>query len=266
MDIKQTASHLQRLGQPFDVIISCSGVERQLYSNLEPTDVEGLLNEVIETHNPENLIIQERKRNGSSNIKQGKYPVQLGNLEPPSLTPLNMPQALNVPADFKDYMISDLKEKNGKLDRQVEKLEKENEELKKCNFELEKENKYKDKEFELDKQKSEYEKTSGLAGIVETVSSNPALATIAATAIGRLMGIDIPRMEGIEGGEAQPSTPQTPENAQEKIAGFIRNWLLKLDEETATKYFQFTNMLARDISLLDQALQTLNGEDDDQTA
>ena len=142
-------------------------------------------------------------------------------------------------------MISDLKEKNSEMKKRLEKLETENEQLKRDNFELEKENKYKDKEFELDKRAAEYEKTSGLAGIMETVSTNPALATIAATAIGRLMGIDVPnpQMGAIESGE-QSAPVQTANTTQEKVAGFIRNWLIKQDEETTTRFFQLTNLIA----------------------
>ncbi len=257
MDIKQTSIHLQRLGQPFDVLISKYGVEKVLYTSLEPTDVEGLLNEIMATHNPDTLVIQERKRNGSTNLKQSKYNVSLGGLNAPATTPtmLNQPAVNNVPSDFKDYMISDLKEKNSKLEKRLEKFEAENETLKKENFELEKENKYKDKEFELDKKATEYEKTNGLAGIVETVSANPALATIAATAIGRLMGIDVPQMGALEGAEVQPEA--NGQGTQAKIAGFIRNWLLKQDEAVATQFFELTNLLSRDTSLLTEVLEML---------
>jgi hypothetical protein len=268
MDIKQTSNHLQRLGQPFDVIITKDGVERVLYTNLEPTDVEGLLNEVLETHNPDTLVIQERKRNGSTNLKQNKFNVSLGGIETPA-TPTTMPnQPVNTfPSDFKDYLISDLKEKKNKLEKKLEGLEAENEKLKKENFELEKENKYKDKEFELDKKATEFEKSNGLAGIMETVSTNPALATIMATAVGRLMGIDVPQVGALEGGEAPQAQPEGAGNStQEKVAGFIRNWLLNQDEKVVTQFFELTNLLAQDISLLDEVLDMVKMEGNEETA
>lgn len=255
MDIKQTAIHLQRLGQPFDVIITKNGTERTLYSNLDPTDVEGLLDEIIETHKPDTLVIQERKRNGSTNIKQDKYNVSLGGFQTPqNVTAMQVP-VNNVPADFKDYMISDLKEKNSKLEKRLEKLETENESLKKENFELEKENKYKDKEFELDKKAQEYEKSNGLAGIMDTVASNPALATIAATAIGRLMGIDVSSMGGLEAMPESSGSSLPANTTQEKVSGFIRNWLVKQDENTATRFFELTNAISQDVSVINDLLE-----------
>lgn len=266
MDIKQTSNHLQRLGQPFDVIITKDGVERVLYTNLEPTDVEGLLNEVLETHNPDTLVIQERKRNGSTNVRQSKFNVSLGGIvAPTTLTTMQDTSVNSFPADFKDYLISDLKEKKSKLEKRLEGLEAENEKLKRENFELEKENKYKDKEFELDKKASEYEKSNGLAGIVETVSTNPALATLAATAIGRLMGIEVPQMGALEGGETT-SSQQEGNSTQEKVAGFIRNWLLKQEEAVATQFFELTNLFAQDSSLLNEVLEMVKMEGNEETA
>lgn len=261
MDIKQTSTHLQRLGQPFDVIIIKNGVEKTLYPNLEPTDVEGLLNEVIDTHKPDTLIIQERRKNGSTNIKLDKYNVSLGGISPipPQQNDAmhNSVNVSNIPADFKDYMISDLKEKRDKQEKRIEKLEAENEKLKADNFELTKENKYKDKEFELDKRATEYEKSSGLAGIVDTVASNPALTTIVATAVGRLMGIDLGGMSGLEAlpeatatqsGEAATNTPQA------KIGAFVRNWIVAQTQEVATEFFELTQFISSDTDLIPELL------------
>jgi len=264
MDIKQTSSHLKLLGQPFDVIIIKNGVEKSLYSNLEPTDVEGLLTEVIATHQPDSLIIQERKRNGSTNVKQDKYPVTLGAIDTPQNTMTMQPTVNNIPADFKDYMIGDLKEKNGKLEKRVDKLETENEQLKKENFELEKDSKFKDKEFEIAQKEKEVERSNGLAGIVETVSTNPALATLAATAIGRLMGVDLPAMNALEGGEQEAAAPVgNAGSTHEKVAGFIRTWLLKQEEDVVTKFFQLTSHIAKAPELLDQLLTVIPEENEE---
>lgn len=205
------------------------------------------------------------KRNGSTNLKQGKFNVSLSGIDSPSIPTVMQPQISNVPADFKDYLISDLKEKNSKLEKRLEKLESENEGLKKQNFELEKENKYKDKEFELKEKAAEYEKSNGLAGIVETVSTNPALATIAATAIGRLMGIEVPQVGAIEGGEVSQE-PTGANSTQEKVAGFIRNWLLKQDEKVTTQFFELTNLLAQDTSLLNEVLEMVKMENNEETS
>lgn len=263
MDIKQTSQHLQRLGQPFDILINKEGVERQLYHDLEPTDVETLLNEVKATHNPDAIIIQERKRNGSVNVKTEKYPLTLNGIEviPANTPPTPMANPLNVPADFKDYMISDLKEKNTKLEKKNDKLETENETLKKENFELEKENRYKDKEFELDKKGIEIEKSNGLSGVLETVSSNPALATIAATAIGRLMGIDVPAIGAIEqGGQMETSQSASAETVQAKVADNIKAWLIEQPEEVAQELFQLINQLAADVAKIPEVITFLNAQ------
>lgn len=262
MDIKQTSSHLQRLGQPFDVIIVKNGVEKELYKSLEPTDVEGLLNEVITTHQPDSLIIQERKRNGTTHLKKEKYSVNLGAIDTPQIPTAMQPQATNLPPDFKDYMIGDLKEKNGKLERRVEKLETENEQLKKTNFELEKDSKFKDKEFEIAQKEKDVERTSGLAGIVETVGSNPMLASLVGTAIGRLMGVEVPQVGAIEGGDPGPAQPETGDSTHEKVAGFIRNWILKQDEATVTNYFKLTNAIAQNPELLPQLLTVVPEENE----
>jgi len=268
MDIKQTSKHLQRLGQPFDVLINKGGVERQLYKDLEPTDVETLLNEVLEVHNPDSIIIQQKRRNGSCNVKDGdKYPLTLNGIEntPANTQPMNTPQAqpLNVPGDFKDYMIQDLKGKLDKSERRVEKLENENETLKKENFELEKDNKYKDKEFELERKGQEYEKSNGLSGVLETVSTNPALATIAATAIGRLMGIDVPAIGAIEPGEEQPGAEQpgaSAETIQSKVAQNIEAWLAQQSDEVAGLFFQMVQAIAADVSKISDVITFLNEE------
>jgi len=263
MNIKQTASHLQLKNQPFDVNIVKGGVEKSLYTNLEPTDVEGLLNEVIEAHAPEQLIIQERKRNGSSNTKQDKFPVALGAL--PELLPQRTPvmQTENIfPSDFKDYLIKDLEKKNDKLEKQVDKLEADNEKLKKENFELEKENKYKDKEFELTQKASEMERTNGLAGIVETVGNNPMLANVLGMAMGRLMGVD---MAQISGGNAE--TVQEPSEAANETAGkvgsFIKNWVSKLDEATATNVFKIVHAFNQNPEKINEVLMYLQNNEDE---
>lgn len=262
MDIKQTSTHLQRLGQPFDVIITKNGTEKTLYTNLDPTDVEGLLNEIIDTHKPDTLVIQERRKNGSTNIKLDKYHVSLGGISP--IPPQqnnamhNSVNVSNIPADFKDYMISDLKEKKDKQDKLIEKLETENEKLKAANFELTKENKYKDKEFELDKRATEYEKSSGLAGIVDTVASNPALTTIVATAVGRLMGIDLGGMSGLEALPQSTATQSGEATAndtpQAKIGTFVRNWIVGQTQEVATDFFELTQFISGDTDLIAELL------------
>ncbi|MCT4587291.1 MAG: hypothetical protein N4A71_05670 [Carboxylicivirga sp.] len=266
MNIKQTASHLQRSGQPFDVIISTNGVESVLYSNLEPTDVEGLLNEVIESRNPEAIIIQEKKRNGSTNLKQGKFPVTLEGLAPSQpVTPMQTP-VQSVPSDFKDYVIDDLKEKNGKLETRVNKLETENEQLKKDNFELEKENKYKDKEFELTQKEKDAERTNGLAGIIETVSTNPALATVAATAIGRLMGMDMTGLApGLDGSDPAPAQPQPTggSSTQQQVLNYLQQWFAKLDDETLTQFFQLTAYITQDVSIIPQLIDIVKPDENE---
>ncbi len=257
MDIKQTASHLKQLGQPFDVIITKNGNVRELYANCEPTDVEGLLNEVVSTHNPDTLIIQERKRNGNANIKKEKYPITLGSLQAAPIQ--NTMHNQHVPAAFQDYLIKDLEKKNEKLEKKVDKLEGENEKLKTDNFELMKTNQFKDKEFELSKKESDMEKSNGLSGIMETVGSNPVLANLAATAIGRLMGIDVPPVGAIESDSGQMAGTGT---TQEQIADHVRNWLKKLDEQTATQFFQMVNLLAQDVSQVNTVLTLLQGDDE----
>ncbi len=259
MDIKQTSQHLQRLGQPFDVIVVNNGIERQLYTNLEPTDVETLLEEIQETHSPERIIIQERQRNGSVNIKKEKYSVSLNGINASNMDNNQAIQPLNVPADFKDYMISDLKEKLNKSEKRVDKLETENEDLKKKNFELEKENTYKDKEFELDKKAQEFEKSNGLSGVLETVSTNPALATIAATAIGRLMGIDVPQM-GLEGATGQEPTSgqENTDSVQSKVAQMIHQWIMSQSDEVAQKVYNLFTLIAADTDKVDDLINLLS--------
>ncbi|MBR8534428.1 hypothetical protein KDU71_02565 [Carboxylicivirga sediminis] len=260
MDIKQTAQHLQRLGQPFDVIIRVNGVERQLYKNLTPTDVESLIKEVKDSHNPEAIIIQEKRKNGSSNVREGDpYAVALNGLEnTPAMAP-STPQALNVPADFKDYMIQDLKEKLSKAEKRNDKLETENETLKKENFELEKENKYKDQEFELERKGQEYEKSNGLAGIMETVATNPALATVVGTLAGRIMGIEVPQMGAIEPGPEQQAGP-TADTIQAKVSENISNWLDQQSDEVAGAFFQLVQTVAADVSRIPDVINFLNAE------
>lgn len=257
MDINQTATHLQRLGQPFDVVISSNGIERTLYKNLEPTDVKSLLEEVIEGHSPDQLIIQEKRRNGATNVKEGKFNVDLKSLYGLNETPV-MQQNISAPTqglpnDYKDYLISDLKEKNGKLETRLSKIEDENEKLKRENFELEKENKYKDKEFELERKSQEFEKSNGLSGIMETVSTNPVLANVAATALTRLMGVDAPQqqIEGVNGTETPADTIQA------KVAHNITEWLKDTDEQTAQRFYQMATLVAQDPTQIETIINLL---------
>jgi hypothetical protein len=263
MDIKQTSKHLQRLGQPFDVFINTGGVERQLYKNLEPTDVETLLNEVMEAHNPDSIIIQEKRRNGSSNVREGeKYLLTLNGLDNSSAQATTQPQALNVPADFKDYMIRDLEKKLDKAEKRNEKLESENETLKTKNFELEKDNKYKDKEFELERKGQEYERSNGLSGIVDKVAENPALATVAATLVGRIMGIDVPAIGAIEPDTEQPGAGQQPgastDTIQSKVADQIKQWLAGQTDEVAQQVYTLFSQLATDIEKIPEIITFLS--------
>lgn len=260
MNIKKTAEHLQRLGQPFDVILVKDGVERQLYINQEPSDkTEALLQEVQEDWKPDGIIIQEKRKNGNNNRKTERFNLSLNGLD--EKQPNNMmPQQSNVPSEFKDYLISELKEKNAKLEKKLDKFETENDELKKNNFELEKENRYKDKEFELDKKGIEVERSNGLSGVLETVSTNPALATIAATAIGRLMGIDVPAMGAIEPTEPTADSQESSEGGtlQQQVAENIKNWLVEQPDEVATGVFNLINLLATDVSKIALCTNYLN--------
>ncbi len=263
MDIKQTANHLKRQGQPFDVILVTQDGRTLEYTNLQPTAVEDYLNELVEEQDPVSLTIQERKKNGSSTKKLDKYDVTLNGLTPNSQpqTPLNM-QTQQFPSDYKDYLIRDLEKKNEKLEKRVEKLETDNDDLKKKNFELEKDNSFKDKEFELSRKEAEFDKSNGLAGVMEQVGSNPILANLAATAIGRLMGVDVPPMGAIEGGADQP-TQSNQETTQEQIAGYVKNWLVQQDEAIATKFFKLCNAIAQDTDHIETFLNILEEEDNE---
>ncbi len=258
MNIKSTAEHLQRLGQPFDVIFKKNGAERQLYTNEQPSDkTEALLQMVVDDWSPDELIIQEKRKNGNNNRKTEKFSVSLNGIE--QMQPTNQVQPQTVPSEFKDYLISELKEKVSTLTSENKELKAENKELNKANFELEKENRYKDKEFELDKKGMEIEKTNGLSGVLETVSSNPALATIAATAIGRLMGIDVPAIGAIP----QPESPDHTESSegetiQLKVADNIKKWLVTQSDEVVTQVFNLMNVLAADVSKIRVCMNYLN--------
>jgi len=257
MNIKKTATHLQTLNQPFDVIIVKNGQEQTLYKNCAPTNVEGLLNEVVNTHAPERLIIQERRRNGSVNIKTDKKEVSLGGLvaQSPanagySAQPPTTVQAM--PADYKDYLIGDLKIKVDKLEKKAERLEEENYKLKTERDDLKLELKTKDKEFELAKKETELEQTNGLGGIIEKVSENPALANLAAVAIGRLMGVETP---------LQPEQPELPASMQgaeqanapelnRKVAGFVSDWIIKQDEQLTLSFYELMKLIAANTDLV----------------
>ena len=263
MDIKQTSEHLKLLGNPFDVIIVKDGHERTVYPNCSPTDVETLLKGTVEKFNPDQLIIQERQKNGNALLKKEKYPINLGGLNnaAPVHTPAPMQQH-TAPSTFLEYLNKELEKKNDKLEKTVDKLEAENEKLKRENFELEKENKYKDKEFELSKKEADMEKAGGLNGIMETVGSNPALANLATMAIGRLMGVEVPPVGAIEGSEGDVTSSQSTGTTQEQIGDHIKNWLTKLDEGLATKFFEMTNILAQDPTQIDVVLTSLKNEDE----
>ena len=261
MDIKATASHLQTLNQPFDVIIYKNGVEQELYKNLAPTNVETLLNEVVKNHNPERLIIQERKRNGSVNIKTHKQEVNIGSngVAPhypasysglSGVTPAFSHTSQQLSTDIKDYIISDLKEKAQKWEKKAEKLEEENYKLKKERDDLDLKLKTKDKEFELAQKETQLEQTNGLGGIIETVSSNPALANIAAMAIGRLMGIDTNQLDGET--PAIGSTSENPDvpDVNRKIAGFVTDWIHKADEKTVMSFYELMKHIAAQPELI----------------
>lgn len=269
LTLDQTVKHLQRRNQPFDVFIEVNGELKELYKNLQPTDIRSLLEEVIEERSPNKLIIQERKKNGSSNVKEEMF-----NVKYDSLSGLNsnsqsaMQQSTStttqsLPNDYKDYLISDLKEKNGKLESKLSKVEDENESLKRENFELEKENKYKDKEFELERKSQEFEKSNGLSGIMETVGSNPVLANVAATALTRIMGIEQPMipeqsqqtMQGAEAGE-------DANTIQAKVAANIKAWLQGVDEETAKQFYNMVTLIAADVNQISTVIELLqNGQE-----
>lgn len=260
MNIKSTAEHLIKLGQPFDVIFIKNGIERQLYTNEIPSEkTADLLQMVVDDWSPDELIIQEKKRNGNNNRKTAKFNVSLNGIEAMQMQQNNTPQS-SVPSEFKDYLIQELKEKNAKLEKKLDKFETENEELKKVNFELEKENRYKDKEFELDKKGLEIEKSNGLSGVLETVSTNPALATIAATAIGRLMGIDVPAIGAIEPPETNTDNQEQTEgnDLQHQVAKNIKAWLLTQPDNIVTEVFNLMNTLASDVSKISLCTNYLN--------
>lgn len=266
MDIKSAASHLQRLNEPFDVIIIKNGIEQQLYKALAPTNVEGLLNDVINEHNPERLIIQERRKNGNALLRGQKHEINTGGIVPqfPALNGFSGQSPNNIqtlPADFKDYMITDLKEKCSRFETKVERLEAENEKLKRENFELEKDLKFKDKEFEIANRSREVEQTNGLSGLLEKVSENPMLTNLATMAIGRLMGVDTAAISEGEPEQAQ-NLAGIPELNQ-KIANNISTWIHHADEQTVREFYALAQHIYQNPEILPELLEQLKGGSDE---
>jgi hypothetical protein len=48
---------------------------------------------------------------------------------------------------------------------------------------------------------------------------------------------------------------------QEKIAGFIRNWIVKLDETTATQFLQLVNQISQNTEVISDLLEMIKSED-----
>lgn len=250
MKIDHVEKHLQRLNKSFDVLIEKEGTQLTLYKNLIPSDVSDLLHEVIEAHNPDKLFIQVRRKNGTSSMPEGNLiQIDFGGLdgigrihEAEKHRPANLP---GIPDNFKDYIISDLKEKNVKLESRVSSLEDENNRLTRENLELEKDKMFRDKEFELTLKERDSEQKSGLNGIMESLNNNPVLANVAATAIGRLMGIDLAGEPAALGeGEQAHAMPQTqPRTIQGQVTGYVSKFIGELDDENARMFFSLVKIV-----------------------
>ncbi len=264
MNIKQTATHLERLQQPFDVIIKNNGAERTLYANIEPNNVLELLEEVVDAHQPEQLIIQERRRNGSVNKKTDNYPVNIDSTNP--ITPnlgglITPPQPITAPQDYKDYLLRDYQHKLEKAERKIDNLETETERLKKENFELEKEVKFKDKEFDITLKSKELEQSNGLSGVMEKVGDNPALANILGMAVGRLMGVEVTPPAQLPA--EQPTAQQTEQrqqgnSIQSKIAINVSDWITKQEKEVAEKFYRLVDKISYNVDMIDQLNELLS--------
>lgn len=254
MNIESVSKHVQRIGNKFDVIVENNGKTEVLYKNHEPFEVSELLNEVVQYNKPNKLMVQTKKRNGSTFLLDRLIEVDM-NSKPATM---GMLAGIGLTNDFKDYIINDLKDKSNKLETKCDRLEKENEQLKKDNFEQEKELKFKDKEFEIAVREKESETSGGLAGIMETVSNNPALANIAVMAIGRLMGVAMPQMGEAEEAPKAEIVPETqPQTPNHKIAKFISDWIIKVDEATATKFFELSRILAQKTNYIPDTIDFL---------
>ncbi len=276
MNIQAAESHLQRVNQPFDVIIEKDGKEIELYKAISPTGVSELLKEVTEAHKPDRLFIQERRKQGSSLVRREKHEVDLGTA-PPSPSPLNgvgvgqgpvQPTGLpivmgtgpvgmtHIPSDFKDYMISDLKDKNQKLEKKVDRLEIENYDLKKERDNLSLDLKTKDREFDISLKEKELEQTNGLSGIIEKVSANEALMNVAGIALSRLMGVDAP--------SSIPQEASTPGNAPElnrQVAKNLSDWVYTLDEQTCTEFWNMMQLISHSPGQIHELLTILQNQD-----
>ncbi len=274
MNIKQTASHLTRTNQPFDVLITePNGNEREY--KLKPPftqPIEDTLKEIIDDWKPIKMIIQERKINGNSTIKTGTVNVTLNGIEETPIKPqpnTMIPQQAipgGFPQEYKDYIITDLKEKNKELKTKLEKFETENEKLKTDNFELMKDAKFKDKEFELARAKDEAERSSGLSGVFETVATNPQLSMLAGTLLSRVMGMEAPPMAAPPQEAPLSGAEKEGTETTRKIAEYVGNWIRKQDDETATKFFQLTMEITKDKTLIADILEDLNDEEYAQAA
>ncbi len=263
MNIKQVSTHLERLQQPFDVIIKKNGAERTLYANIEPNNVLELLQEVVEAHSPEQLIIQERKRNGSVNKKTENYPVNINSVPTVATNTLagltTPPPSYSAPQDYKDYLLRDLEKKVDKAEHKIEKLEAENEQLKKENFELEKEAKFKDKEFDITLRSKELEQSNGLSGLMEKVGENPALANIMGMAVGRLMGVEMPMQLPTDTNADEQTTEQNEtKSIQGQIAKHVGIWVQKQTPDIAQKFYRMVDKLSSNIEQIDQITKLLS--------
>lgn len=223
---------------------------------------------VLEVFRPNgNSMILNKKFElpGNSNPAPAKLKTETLGSAPPTLFPLppakekavtkttQSPQSKSMEStSWKDYALTNEKEKVAKLEAEVRRLSSENKTLDTKVREFEKEMIKKD--FELEKMQGQVESKSGLAGTFERIAESPKAVEVLSGIAARIFGM--PETAPQQSLSAAPESTGNPETDQ-YIAN-IRAWLVKQPIELQQQFYQLVYEITNSQSVSENILRFTN--------
>lgn len=174
------------------------------------------------------------------------------NLDPKIAT--NMQQNSNFLSDF---IIQDLKEKNTELKLDNKQLQGENKQLLQEKNTLERRIELQEKDFLIEKLETQATSKAGLNGFIESASENPAMMSVFATVLGKVVGVE---QMPIPTEEEQPKLPAATfqikeERKFEHLINYTSSLIQELSDEQAQIFGHLMKLISTDKNILETLIQ-----------
>jgi hypothetical protein len=213
--------------------------------------------EDLKSRGIQKIVIDVFRPNGTGKVFDRSFTIQNDVSKDPEQRPStsynnHQPIQQQKPMEsWKDYALQTEREKVSKLETEVAKLRTENKSLDGKVRDFEKE--MIRKEHDLENLNRTVESKSGLSGLIEKASENPAMLTMLSGLAGRLLGLPP------EGSQALLGSPELMNAKTEQYINNVRAWLYKQPDAIQDNFyillFEITN--SKDVAITIQRLINL---------